>query len=49
MGGDVMNAGLVILVALVAVLCKVAFDAVTSKKEHKCDGNCGENCKCKDK
>ena len=30
-----MNAGLVILAALVAVLCKVAFDAVTSKKKDK--------------
>ena len=30
-----MNVGLVILAALVAVLCKVAFDAVTSKKKDK--------------
>ena len=28
-----MNVGLVILAAVVAVLCKVAFDAVTSKKK----------------
>ena len=30
-----MNVGLVILAALLAVLCKVAFDAVTSKKKDK--------------
>ena len=30
-----MNVGLIILAALVAVLCKVAFDAVTSKKKDK--------------
>ena len=35
MSCDVMNTGLVILAALVAVLCKVAFDAVTSKKKDK--------------
>ena len=28
-----MNVGLIVLAALVAVLCKVAFDAVTSKKK----------------
>ena len=30
-----MNVGLIVLAALVAVLCKVAFDAVTDKKERK--------------
>ena len=30
-----MNVGLIVLTALVAVLCKVAFDAVTSKKKDK--------------
>lgn len=30
-----MNVGLIVLAALVAVLCKVAFDAVTSKKKDK--------------
>ena len=30
-----MNVGLIVLAALVAVLCKVAFDTVTSKKKDK--------------
>ena len=30
-----MNVGLIVLAALVVVLCKVAFDAVTSKKKDK--------------
>ena len=30
-----MNVGLIVLAALVAVLCKVAFDAVASKKKDK--------------
>ena len=50
MGGDVMNVGIVVLLVVGAILLfKVATEAVTSKEEHKCDGNCGENCKCKDK
>ena len=45
-----MNAGIVVLLVVAAILLfKVAAEAVTGKKEHKCDGNCGENCKCKDK
>ena len=30
-----MNVGLIVFAALVAVSCKVAFDAVTSKKKDK--------------
>ena len=50
MGGDVMNVGVVVALVVVAILLfKIAAEITTSKKEHKCDGNCGENCKCKDK
>ena len=50
MGGYVMNVGIVVLLVVGAILLfKVVAEVVTSKKEHKCDGNCGENCKCKDK
>ena len=50
MGGDVMSVGVVVLLVVAAILLfKVAAEVVTSKEEHKCDGNCGENCKCKDK
>ena len=50
MGGNVMSVGIVVLLVVAAILLfKVAADIVTSKEEHKCDGNCGENCKCKDK
>ena len=50
MGGDVMSVGVVVALVVVAImLFKVATETVTSRKEHKCDGNCGENCKCKDK
>ena len=31
------------------VAAKAVAEALTSENEHKCDGNCGENCKCKDK
>ena len=51
-----MNVGVVVLLVVGAILLfKVAAEVVTSKEEHKCDGNCGcdgnygENCKCKDK
>ena len=45
-----MSVGIVVLLVVAAILSfKVAAEVVTSKEEHKCDGNCGENCKCKDK
>ena len=51
-----MSVGVVVALVVVAImLFKVATEIVTSRKEHKCDGNCGcdgnceENCKCKDK
>ncbi len=31
------------------VAAKAVAEALISENEHKCDGNCGENCKCKDK
>ena len=34
---------------LFRVAAKAVAEALTSENEHKCDGNCGENCKCKDK
>ena len=43
-----MNVGVVVSLVVVAILLfKIAAEITTSKKE--CDGNCGENCKCKDK
>ena len=51
-----MNVALVVVLFIAAIfLFKIAAEAVTSKKEHKCDCNCGcdgnrgENCKCKNK
>ena len=31
------------------IAAKAVAEALISENEHKCDGNCGENCKCKDK
>ena len=45
-----MNVGVVVALVVVAImLFKVATEIMTTREEHKCDGNCGENCKCKDK
>ena len=45
-----MSVGIVVLLVVGTILLfKVAVEAVTSKEEHKCDGKCGENCKCKGK
>ena len=45
-----MNVALVVVLLVAAIfLFKIAAEIVTSKKEHKCDCNCDDNCKCKNK
>lgn len=51
-----MSVALVVVLFIAAIfLFKIAAETVINKKEHKCDCNCGcdgnrgENCKCKNK
>ena len=45
-----MNVALVVVLLVAAIfLFKIAAETIASKKEHKCDCNCDDNCKCKNK
>lgn len=45
-----MSVALVVVLLVAAIfLFKVTAEIIINKKEHKCNCNCGDNCKCKNK
>ena len=45
-----MSVALVVVLLVAAIfLFKIAVETIINKKEHKCNCNCGDNCKCKNK